>query len=92
MPPAPTVHEQRAVMLDHFDMAEQLYGAERCGIVMRKFGIKYAALHPDFQSVRADLVKVRDRDSWMAAISRWYEEDRPGMFPPVELHKAQGEG
>lgn len=91
LPPPPSLWEQRAVMNDHFEMAEQLYGENRCGIVMRKFGVKYSALHPDFEQVRVDLVRIRDRASWTAAMEKWYAEDRPGQYPPVGIHKSQAE-
>jgi len=87
LPPPPSLFEQRIVMDDHFDMAEQLYGETRCGIVMRKFGIKYSALHPQHEKVRADLVKVADRQQWTETLDRWYCQDRPGQYPPEGIHK-----
>ena len=52
VPLPPTIHEQREVMLEHFRLAEQLYGPERAGVPMRKFGIKYSASHPEGLQVR----------------------------------------
>ena len=43
---------QREVIAEHYRLAEQVYGADRCVPTMRKFGIKYARLHP-----QPDLVK-----------------------------------
>ena len=45
-PTPPTLHEQRDVIAEHYRLAEELYGAERCLPDMRKFGIKYSQLHP----------------------------------------------
>src|SRR5690606_9961148 len=45
LPPAPSVHEQRDVIREHYRLAHELYG-DRCGAMMRKFGIKYSLLHP----------------------------------------------
>jgi len=55
--------------------------------VMRKFGIKYSALNPQHEKVRADLVKVADRQQWTETLDRWYCQDRPGQYPPEGIHK-----
>ena len=46
LPDPPTLHEQRDVIGEHYRLAEELYGAERCLPDMRKFAIKYSQLHP----------------------------------------------
>jgi hypothetical protein len=58
---------------------------------MRKFGIKYAALHPQHEQVREAFVAVRRRDDWLHVFERWYGEDRPGRCPGPDRHKTQGE-
>ena len=52
LPPPPTVHQQRDVIREHYRLAEELYGERYCGPLMRKFGIKYSALHPQHEQVR----------------------------------------
>jgi tRNA-dihydrouridine synthase len=71
-PQAPTLAEQRDVIHEHFRLAEQLYGPNRCEATMRKFGIKYAALHPRADNVRDAFVRVRNRQDWEAVLQRWY--------------------
>lgn len=88
--PAPSLFEQRAVMLTHYRLAENVYGALRVGPIMRKFAIKYAALHPNYLDVRADFVQVRNFDDWSRVLEKWYREDLPGVFPDGSQHKAQG--
>ncbi len=87
LPPPPTVFEQRALISEHFDLAEQLYGEKRCSIVMRKFCIKYSALHPEFHEVREGFKKIMCRDDWEAILNKWYGEDRPGNYLPRDIHK-----
>jgi len=89
LPGPPTVREQGAVIRSHYGMAEDVYGG-RCGPQMRKFGIKYSSMHPDFESVRTEFTKVTCRDDWEAVLDRWYDDDRPGQYPAENLHKAQG--
>jgi tRNA-dihydrouridine synthase len=69
---APTLYEQQAIIREHYRLAEQLYGAERCGALMRKFGIKYSALHPRSGEVRDAFIRVRSRSDWDAVLERWY--------------------
>ena len=85
LPPPPTIHEQAAVIREHYRLAEEMYG-DRCGRQMRKFGIKYSALHPDFQSVRQDFARVSNRVDWEATLDRWYAYEGPGQYPPVSIH------
>ena len=46
---------------EHYRLAEELYGAERCLPDMRKFGIKYSQLHPQHDEVRDDFCSVASR-------------------------------
>jgi nifR3 family TIM-barrel protein len=91
LPPPPSLFEQRDVIAEHYRLAEQLYGERRCGTIMRKFGVKYAALHPRYEEVRAGFVTARTRDDWHAVLARHYAEDLPGRHPPRELHASQSE-
>lgn len=81
LPPAPTVHEQRDVLLLHFDCADRVYPSGKACRQMRKFGLRYADWHPDAEHVRADFVQVRDNSGWLSVIDRWYTADRPGCYP-----------
>jgi nifR3 family TIM-barrel protein len=87
LPLPPTLHEQRAVMLEHFALAQELYGEDRAGPQMRKFGIKYAALHPDHVFVRQAFTQVRCLADWQAVLAHWYAADRPGCYPDPALHR-----
>lgn len=71
LPAPPTIDEQASVMREHYRLAEELYGA-RCGPLMRKFGIKYASLHPDAEQVREAFVRVSSLADWEAVLDRWY--------------------
>ena len=84
--PPPSLHQQRDVIAEHYRLSEEIYGADRCCRVMRKFGIKYARLHPQAQQVRDAFVAVTEPSHWRAALEKWYAEDLPGVEPssPVE--------
>jgi tRNA-dihydrouridine synthase B len=89
LPAPPTLFEQREVMLEHFRLAESLYGSERAGPHMRKFGIKYAALHPQHLAVREAFTKTRSIEDWKSVLAQWYGEDLPGCYPDPAIHRGE---
>ena len=90
MPDPPSLFEQRDTILEHFRLAEQLYGENRVGPIMRKFGIKYSILHPLHEQVRKDFARAGGLADWEAVLDRWYGQDAPGQHPDGRMHKAQG--
>jgi tRNA-dihydrouridine synthase len=79
LPDPPRLPEQREVIHEHYRLAEELYGEHRCFIQMRKFGIKYARLHPLGLEVRDAFVGVRQPGEWKEVLARYYSEDMPGV-------------
>ena len=90
LPDPPSLFQQRDTILEHFGLAEQVYGESRVGPIMRKFGIKYSILHEHHELVRKDFAKARTREDWQAVLDKWYSEDLPGQHPDGRMHKAQG--
>lgn len=83
LPDPPTLYEQRDIICDHYRLAEELYGPERCLPDMRKFAIKYAQLHPQQLSVREDFCQVKQPGAWRGVLEKWYAADGPGVHPAV---------
>lgn len=81
LPPPPSVHEQRAVLEEHYRMAEAIYGPQPCCTQMRKFGIKYSRLHPLGTQIRDAFVRVRRPGDWQAVLDRYYRDEQPGLYP-----------
>ena len=86
LPDPPPLLEQRDVILEHFRLAEEIYGPDKCGIPMRKFGIKYSALHPKWKEVREGFARVKNLADWRKVLDQWYVHDGPGQYPPEEVH------
>jgi len=84
LPAPPTLHEQRDVIAEHYRLAEQLYGAEKCVPPMRKFGIKYSQLHPEHKAVRAAFCAVKRPGAWREVLDQWYCSEGPGVRPVIE--------
>ncbi len=82
--PLPTVREQGVVLREHFAFACECYDARRSVRQMKKFGIKYARLHPEYADVRDAFVSVAASADWLNILDRWYADDRPGQLPQLD--------
>ena len=72
-PEGPTLTEQRELLLRHFADTCGLYGPKRGPKMMRKFGIKYARLHPHPRRAREAFVDISSAEDWHAAVARLYQ-------------------
>jgi nifR3 family TIM-barrel protein len=90
LPAPPSLFEQRDVLLMHYRLAEEIYGADKTGQLMRKFGIKYSSLHPQHKLVRESFARVRHFSDWQAALAQHYAEDLPGQYPDPANHAVYG--
>lgn len=80
-PHIPDLKEQREVIAEHYRLAAEHYGPDRCCARMRKFGIKYARLHPLHRQVRDAFVAATTAEQWQAVLDRWYADQSPGRNP-----------
>lgn len=80
LPSPPTVAEQGEIIRRHFNLTVEEYGLRLAARMMRKFGIKYAELHPYPKVVRAKFVAVKHSADWLAALDAWYDPARE--WPP----------
>lgn len=71
-PTQPTIAEQRAVLLEHFDLSVAVNGERLAGRLMRKFGIKFAQHHPEPFKAKGAFVKVETTADWRAALDTHY--------------------
>ena len=74
-PTAPTIGEQRDVLLQHFDYSRLVNGERLAGRLMRKFGIRFAAHHPQGDEVKRAFVRVESQDDWQQVVARFYGAD-----------------
>ena len=80
LPPPPSVPEQGETVARHFEWCVEIYGEQRAGGIMRKFGIKYSELHPHGRQVRDAFIRCRNTAEWRAVLDEWYNHDRD--WPP----------
>jgi tRNA-dihydrouridine synthase B len=74
-PTPPNIRQQRAVLLEHFELSVATNGESVAGRMMRKFGIKFALHHPRSAEVKAAFIKVTNLAEWHAALNEFYRED-----------------
>jgi nifR3 family TIM-barrel protein len=72
LPEPPSLAEQREVLAEHWQLAEQTYGCKRACLAMRKVGARYAQLHPKLEEVRQAFIAVRRPGDWQQVLERWY--------------------
>ena len=83
-PYRPSIAEQRALLEDHFRRACDLYGPLRGPKMMRKFGIKYARLHPTPMKVRVAFVAIKRPAQWQEVLDRYYCDETGRESAPAE--------
>lgn len=92
-PAAPTLHEQRAVLQEHFELALRVNsaggGSERkaevfTGRTMRKFGIRFAEFHPRADEVRQRFIAVEGLEAWRAVLDEFYGDDATRHAPVAD--------
>jgi len=71
----PGLADQRGVLRGHFAHACEIYGPKRGPKIMRKFGIKYARLHPTPGKVRAAFVAVKRPEDWTRVLEAHYHDE-----------------
>lgn len=81
LPAPPSVLEQGEVIAEHYRLAEEVYPPQVSGRIMRKFGIKYAQLHPQTKQVRDAFIAVKNPGQWQQVLAEWYGSDAPGLRP-----------
>ncbi len=76
-PKPPTIAQQREVLEQHFDLALAVNANTRDPELMtaknmRKFGIKFAAHHPQADEVKKQFIYVKTLDEWRVVLKKFY--------------------
>ncbi len=88
---APTVFEQRAVLLEHLDLSVALHGEVLASRMMRKFGLRFARHHVDEPAIRKAFIAAATLTQWHDVIAAHYSTDAPGVPPDEALPPEAGE-
>lgn len=76
---APTLAEQRGVLEEHYRLllavnAGMRHGDEATGKMMRKFGIRFAAHHPEPERARLAFIGVSSSEDWGRVLAEHYSD------------------
>ncbi len=70
----PSLREMKRVLEMQFELCLQVYDERRSVATMRKFGIKFARLHPQHELVRNAFAAAKSAAAWHAVLNEWYDE------------------
>ena len=65
LPPDPSLDEQRALVLHHYDLVCQRFGVDRGTLLMRKFACAYAQGLPGAREFRGKVSRVQTREDFL---------------------------
>ncbi|MBL9140694.1 MAG: tRNA-dihydrouridine synthase family protein [Phycisphaerae bacterium] len=96
-PMAPTLAQQRAVLEEHYRLAQVIHGDRTTGRQMRKFGIKFAHHHPWAVEVKRDFIACERAPDWDAVFERHYGPEAEARaarlgWAPAEVTEASAAG
>jgi len=82
-PKAPTIAEQRAVLEQHFELLLAVNANSRdpeylTARNMRKFGIRFAAHHPNADEVKQGFIYAKSLEDWKVVLEKWYAKKENG--------------
>jgi nifR3 family TIM-barrel protein len=80
LPAPPSVVEQGQVIREHYELSVARHGPRLAARILRRFGIKYAELHPQAKQVRAAFIAAMSAEEWLAVLDTWYDPTRD--WPP----------
>jgi tRNA-dihydrouridine synthase B len=85
VPPAPTLDEQRQLLLHHFDLVCQRFGPDKGTVLMRKFACCYAQGQPRAREFRGHVARVSTPDEFRAIVERRFPRELPSLALTGEI-------
>ena len=70
IPPEPTLEEQRQLLLDHFRLVVERFGALKGTILMRCYACHYGQGRPGARTFRREIARVPSPDEFIAVVER----------------------
>jgi len=83
IPPDPSLPEQRACMLRHYDLIIQRFGIKKGTLLMRKYGACYAQGKPGARDFRRHVAHVGSPAEFHAVVEHYFPtSEQPEPVPP----------
>ena len=75
IPPDPTLEEQRACMLRHYDLVVDRFGPQKGTMLMRKFACCYAQSKHGARHFRTNVVRVETQSQFYEVVEKYFPRD-----------------
>jgi len=75
IPPEPTLDEQRACMLRHYDLVVERFGTQKGTMLMRKFACCYAQSKHGARHFRTNVVKVETQEQFYEVVEKFFPRE-----------------
>ncbi|HMP07516.1 MAG TPA: tRNA-dihydrouridine synthase [Lacipirellulaceae bacterium] len=72
VPPDPSLHEQRALMLHHFELVRRRFGDQRAAVLMRKYACCYAQGRPGAREFRKHVATIASPAAFYAVVDQYF--------------------
>jgi tRNA-dihydrouridine synthase B len=76
IPPDPTLAEERHLLLHHYRLVCERFGADRGTLLMRKFACCYAQGRPGAREFRGNVARVATPEEFIEVVERCFPRDR----------------
>ena len=76
VPPSPTLEEERLLLLHHYELICERFGAEKGTILMRKYACCYAQGRAGAREFRSHVVKVTKPDEFTAIVETYFPREK----------------
>ncbi len=76
IPPDPTLDEQRAIMLQHYELVCGRFGEEKGTLLMQKYACNYAQGLHGARHFRSHVVRVKTRDQFLQVVDEFFPRPR----------------
>jgi tRNA-dihydrouridine synthase B len=81
IPPDPSIEEQKACLMHHYELVCQRFGEERGTMLMRKFACNYAQGLPGARFFRTYAAKVVTREEFLAVVEEHFPQVTASATP-----------
>ncbi len=75
IPPEPTLDEQRACMLRHYDLVVDRFGPQKGTMLMRKFACCYAQSKHGARHFRTHVVRVETQEEFYGVVEKYFPRE-----------------
>lgn len=77
IPPDPTLEEERALMVHHFELVKERFGEQKGAVLMRKYACCYAQGRRGAREFRKHVATIETADEFYAVVRDYFPSEQP---------------